>query len=707
MIRKFYKPSILALLFTTVPAYTDPLTTRSTNAYGIPGNLIDMPTAETAPEGQLTMSTSYGAHSLRATASFQVTDRLSVALRYTGIDGLNPNGVPYDGTYYDRSFDLQFSLLDETRFRPAVAIGMRDFIGTGIYGAEYIVATKSIGDKLRLTGGLGWGRLGSYGAFGKTGNRPDDLIGQGGAPSYDRVFRGDIAAFAGFSYALTDRLTFMAEYSSDDYSHEERDGLIKHESPFNFGASYQFNDNLGIKAYALHGKEFGISLNFGVNVLEPAFPGSTEEAPVPVAVRPAGTARDLGWARNTGQRQTVQNNLKSSLAREGIQLHALDLQDRSVHAVIRNERYDMRAQAIGRTARIMTRVLPASVERITLTFMAEQDIPSSSVTVNRSDLERFEHAPADAMRQVVAFSDPAGLPRPENVMEDAYPRLSWSFGPYANLDLFDPEEPAKIYGGLRATADYTFAPGWLISGSTSIKLFGNLNPDDPPVAPKVPIVRSDAAVYQDRDTPVLDYLTIEKFSRPAKDFYSRLTVGYLENMYAGISGEVLWKPVDSRLALGAELNYVHPRDYDQGFGLRSRNTPGGEIPEFNGHLSAYYDFGNGFHGQVDAGRYLAGDWGATVAVDRVFANGWRIGAYVTKTDLSSEEFGEGSFDKGIRISIPLSWAIRQPTKWKVDTKLQSLSRDGGARLDINNRLYDMIRPTHKPDVVKSWGTFWR
>ena len=30
-----------------------------------------------------------------------------------------------------------------------------------------------------------------------------------------------------------------------------------------------------------------------------------------------------------------------------------------------------------------------------------------------------------------------------------------------------------------------------------------------------------------------------------------------------------------------------------------------------GHVSAYYEFGNGFVGQVDAGRYLAGDNGAT------------------------------------------------------------------------------------------------
>ena len=45
--------------------------------------------------------------------------------------------------------------------------------------------------------------------------------------------------------------------------------------------------------------------------------------------------------------------------------------------------------------------------------------------------------------------------------------------------------------------------------------------------------------------------------------------------------------------------------------------------------------------KVDAGRYLAGDWGATFALDREFDNGWKVGAYFTLTDMPFDEFGEG------------------------------------------------------------------
>jgi hypothetical protein len=114
-------------------------------------------------------------------------------------------------------------------------------------------------------------------------------------------------------------------------------------------------------------------------------------------------------------------------------------------------------------------------------------------------------------------------------------------------------------------------------------------------------------------------------------------------MYGGVSGEVLWKKSASRLALGAEVNYALKRDFDDLFGF-------GDYDIVTGHVSGYYDMGNGFHGQVDVGRYLAGDWGATFSVDREFNNGWRVGAYATLTDVPFDEFGEGSFDKGIRIS---------------------------------------------------------
>jgi len=117
--------------------------------------------------------------------------------------------------------------------------------------------------------------------------------------------------------------------------------------------------------------------------------------------------------------------------------------------------------------------------------------------------------------------------------------------------------------------------------------------------------------------------------------------------------------------------------------------------------------GNGYHGQLDAGRYLAGDWGATLTIEREFENGWKIGAFATLTDVSFDDFGEGSFDKGLRITIPISWLSGEPTREAYSTTIRPVTRDGGARLDMRGRLYEKVRPLHQPELSDGWGRFWR
>ena len=44
-----------------------------------------------------------------------------------------------------------------------------------------------------------------------------------------------------------------------------------------------------------------------------------------------------------------------------------------------------------------------------------------------------------------------------------------------------------------------------------------------------------------------------------------------------------------------------------------------------GHVSIYYDAGGMFDVEVNAGRYLAKDWGVTTTISRQFSNGWGKG----------------------------------------------------------------------------------
>lgn len=710
--------SALGALFALVPimAVPETLLTYSKNMYGMPGGLIDMPTAEMANDGELSGTISHFGGTTKTTLTFQILPRLTGAFRYSALQNYRPgrggaNAYP-NASYYDRSFDLKYQLVTEGKYRPGVAVGLRDFIGTGLYSSEYVVATKSLGSRIRVTGGVGWGRLGSFNSFATTGTRPPSgAIGSGGNLRTDRWFRGPVSAFGGISYQATDRLKFTAEYSSDGYVQEQGGGqdpganMFQRKSPWNFGVDYKLGNMVNVGAYYLYGSEFGLKVTLALDAKGSPVPGGAETAPLPVAVRPKFSASDLGWTVEPGRGDVVRNDVAKALANEGMVLQGMKLTGNSVRVVLRNPRYDREAQAFGRAARVLTRTLPDSVEEFTIaqTF---NGMPISAVKMKRSDLERLENAPAANMLDRVTVTGGAGAWEGIEPVKGTFPRLAWSFGPYTKLSVFDPDNPIRLDIGLKLDADYHFAPGWVLSGAVTMKAAGNVGDQTPGrnttgAGPgTLPPVRSDSALYSRGNDPRIDYLTLAKYGRFGDDWYSRVTVGYLESMYAGVSGEVLWKPATSRLAVGAELNYVAKRDFDQLFGVQGYKIA-------TGHVSTYYDFGNGFHGQLDVGRYLAGDWGATVAIDREFGNGWKIGAFVTKTNVSAAAFGEGSFDKGIRFTMPMSWAIGKPSKKTNKIVVRSLSRNGGARLNVNGRLYEAVRDSHKPEMAKTWGKFWR
>lgn len=688
--------TVLGLSVALLPVYAHAQQNYTYNTYGTPG-LIDTPTAQSAEDAELAATVSYFAGGTRNTLTFQLLPRLSGSFRYSKLET------------FDRSFDLRYRFLDEKRYQPSVAVGLRDFIGTGIYSGEYIVATKTLSPRLTVTGGLGWGRLGSYEGFSnplgaiddRFKTRPSSSAATGGQIESAKWFRGDAALFGGVAFQATDKLTLKAEYSSDAYLRETRVGLFEHKSPFNFGLDYRLRDNIHMQAHYLYGSEVGISFNVITNPRKPTINGGAGASPLPVKRRASGQSADLGWTRQPETEKLLRNQTAVLLANDGMNLEAMRLSGRSATIHIRNSRYLARPEAIGRTARILTQVLPASIETFTIVPVSN-GVPLSATTLRRTDLEELENAPDATWRSYARanITDAADSLEGTTYNGTLYPKFTWSLGPYLKTSYFDPQEPVRADAGLKLQARYDIAPGWILSGTLQQRLTGNAGDSTRPSDSKIQKVRSEGFRYAREGETALTDLTLAHYFRPGKDLYARVTAGYLESEYGGLSSEVLWKPVGSRLALGAELNLVKQRDFNQGFGFRDYSVA-------TGHVSAYYDFGNGFHGQVDAGRYLAGDYGATFALDRTFANGWSVGAYATLTDVSFDDFGEGSFDKGLRFTVPLDHFLGKPTGKTYKTVLQPLTRDGGARLNVDGRLYDTVRSYHDPKLKDSWGRFWR
>lgn len=122
-----------------------------------------MPSAEQQGDGFLSFDLSRFGVIARNTLQFQISPHLSGVFRYVDLHDYDKHVRQPDcsnaDTYYDRNFDIIYQILKEGRFWPAITVGVQDFIGTGLFSAEYIVGTKALGPRLKMTGGVGpWGR---------------------------------------------------------------------------------------------------------------------------------------------------------------------------------------------------------------------------------------------------------------------------------------------------------------------------------------------------------------------------------------------------------------------------------------------------------------------------------------------------------------------------------------------------------------------
>lgn len=667
------------------------------NLYGNPG-LIDLPSAEMAPDGELAASFGLFANTRRTAVNFQILPRVNGTIRFATINDFNPGGASENF----RSFDLKVQLLDETARRPSLAIGFRDLFGDGAYGAEYIVATKEVLPGLKLTGGLGWGRLGSDNGISGIGTR--ERTNPGGRLQFGSYFQGDLAPFAGLEWQTpVEGLSVGAEYAPDSYEAETANSGFEREIPVNLGLRWQPNKSVSLAGYYMYGGAAGFQLTFTGNPNRPLAPQDLGTGPAPIRARPNGPDGNTGWAAKMENRDTLIRAMAEVLHAEGIVIEEARIDGREVELYISNTQIQRTPKAIGRTARILAAAMPPSVEIFRITPV-EAGLPTTTAEIRRSDLEAQVDTPDAGLKswQTTRLMDARHNVTGENIYRRPIgPRFSWALNPRVPFSLFDPDDGVSPDLQLIARARYQFSRGLSVNGAVSRFVIGSDQETVSTSTSTLPRVRSDANLYFSGRDLELERLTADYVFKPAPALYGRVTAGYLERMFAGVSGELLWAPTNSDFAFGAELNYARQREFDSALGLRDYDT-------VTGYGSLYWDTGfQGLEAQLDIGRYLAGDWGGTFTLSRRFANGWDVSAYVTRTDVSFAEFGEGSYAKGVEITLPLRWGLPFESRSRATLDLAEFDRDGGARLRIAGRLHERIRNTDGNSLEAQWGAFWQ
>lgn len=688
-------------------AASDALPLRS--HYGGVG-LIKTRSARMAPDSTLSATVAWNQVQQRYSMTFQAAPWLETTFSYSGFDT-----SPTTDTF-DRQFDIKIRLWEEELYIPEIAVGLQDFLGTGLFSGEYVVASKRIGP-LDLSLGVGWGRLAARSVASNPltqiadgfGTRDTDF-GRGGEVNFGQFFRGeDIGVFGGVVYDTpVDGLRLIAEYDSDRNIGVE--GLD--DNPFNFGLVYDLTPGIQLGASYLAQDEISISASFGTVTKDAVF-----DAP-PGQPAPRFHSRDVSDDAGGGadrllapvqplaftpvSRDSLGQTLADGLRAEGLKLQRMQLGTDALRVAIKNDRYRPTPKAVGRAVRILSRFAPAEIDTFQIAI-DQRGIETAEFLFDRAALERNAAEVGYSISPPfldLAYITPGSRPVTGTATDfRQYPDVSYSFGPDVRYSLFDPDDPLRLQLEAEASAEVELFRGFHLEAKLAAPLIGNFDNDRRDSNSQLQPVRSNFRRYNQETDVGVYRLTAEYLFNPYPDVYGKVTAGLLEQMFAGAGGELLWRPQGSRLAWGVEAFYARQRDFDTLFSFQDYDV-------ITGHASVYWDTPyNDWNVAVHAGRYLAGDWGGTFELRRLFPNGWEVGAFATLTNVPFDEFGEGSFDKGLTLKIPFDWGLPRDTKSRGSFTLRPIQRDGGARLSVPNRLFGMTQPVGRGEVAAQWSSF--
>ncbi|HJS16561.1 MAG TPA: YjbH domain-containing protein [Rheinheimera sp.] len=640
--------------------------------------LIQMPTARQNEAGSFSLNYQDSEEYRFWSASLQLFPWMETTVRYTDVRTQLYSDDPAfsgDQTYKDKGIDVKFRLWQESEFLPQISAGFRDFGGTGLFESEFIAASKRVGP-FDFHLGIGWGYLGSKGNIENPFcdirdsfcERPGGFSGSGGKIDYQKFFKGPAALYGGIEYQTPwAPLLLKLEYDGNNYQ-QDKAGVLLQDSDYNLAAVYRLNEAFDLNVNYQRGNTFGFGVNYKLNFntvkqikLDP--PAKEIPAVLPAASEPLDKAelrRDL-------------------YLNAGFLVNNYVLKDNEIVLKGRQIAYRDEAESINRVGRVLANHLPEQIKTYRIVTIAG-DMPMVETVINAEQFisaARYETPDAD-----VKISYQRVEPEVQNE-NWAVERDETGFGYSAELfwiqTFGNPESFYMYQGGLFLGGAYQFNTNFSLQSTAKINLLTNFDEFNYKVDSQntgVPRVRTYIREYVTRSDITMENLFGHWKDELADGWYGQVYAGYLETMYGGLGGELLYKPLDSTLAVGLDLNYVRQRSYEKELAFFDYKT-------FTGHLSFYWkpQFLDDTMITASFGQYLAKDKGVTIDFAKRFDSGIVVGAYGAFTDMSAAEYGEGSFTKGFYVSIPFDLFSLKSATGRGRIPWVPISRDGGQMLN--------------------------
>jgi membrane-associated phospholipid phosphatase len=661
-----------------------------------PTGLINMPDARFNPDGTLRFGLAYARPYFDVSANATLLPWLETNLgvrRISDVPGFatqtNGFGSSY-GAYKDKTAGFKLRLLAEDGWQPSVAIGAEDPFGTSLFPRQYAVATKTLGDA-QLT--LGYGRQQIDGAFGGVRYAPAWL------GSWSLVTEYDASDYRNFPFAEQSHVSGRTRGFSSAI--EYRLGWL----------SAAVSDQRGVA---------GISTYVSIPLEQKEWIPWTAEPEPYTRVVPRPTLAQ--WQGDPIYR----NRLYTALFRQDFKDVRVRLEPNArLTLVLSNSRISQMSRAVGRAARTALLLAPLEVTEIRVTYTTG-GLPVA--TYEFSDLRKLNRyfnglLTRSELAETVAirYADPSSYSEKgkEDLMAalEAPAEAKVLYGNDGNFVSFKSQDAGlgllqikptlstylngpnvfQYSLGVLTTYDRELAERLFLDSGVNAIVYENISDAVGVNNSTLPHVRSDFGEYAKGPRLRVDHVLLNRVFQPSERTYARLTGGWLEQMYGGVEGQVLYVERGAPWAVDLSVDAVKQRDFDGRFGFRDYQT-------VTALAALHYRLPYQSTFTVRVGRFLARDYGARFEIKRRFRIGMELGAWYTVTNAVDTGVGVANYrDKGVFVSIPFEALLPNDTRVVTGFSIAPWTRDEGQMVNSPVDLYAMLEKPLTIDMHQSDG----
>ena len=666
----------------------------STNLHGMLG-LNSIPSARMDKTGTVRAQLAHLDPYIHAFFGMQLADPLYVGIRQSA----EFSSLSDDAKRLYPGLDAKLRIVKEASHIPEIAIGLQSGLGHKRQSGEYIAASKRY-KNFDFTAGIGWGRFAGAAHIDNPLKaisnhfKKERGLNDENPNKPEHWFTGDnIGFFAGLEYFTPLKgLSLKADIGGDNYTAESAAFNFDAAAPWSVGINYKPYDfvDLGLAAQGTDKIMARLALQANVKNL-------------PHQSRHISEVKPLSPHRT---QISLADKMRIDAEQEHINLQELTTTQNSASTLLPLSPYHASPSQLMRAAKHIANNAGPTIEEINITPIS-RGLRGPSISLMRGSLENALAHNNGSIDEIWRTSEIKhnfrGLQKMHPVSDKPFSFKNLSVTLDNQFSLSEEETSilrrtsliAETQGALTGFSHLKYLQGGLglrINISDNIGKIRRLRPQ------ALTPIRSDPYEFTE-DIVALDNAFLALTHTIASNWHTSAIIGYPEEMFAGLGGEILYRPFDKRFAVGADSWIAYKRDTSSFGNLDVR--PGANITT---HINGWYDIPKAditIGGKL--GYYLAGDFGTSLNLTKNFKNGAKLEGYVSLSEVADPDpFGGTTHaDHGLRLTLPFG-GFGKVGNTEIKTTIAPFGRDIGQFIQNPLPLYKITEPFSLSHITHHW-----